>query len=333
MIRLTAAALAIVLTGLAQSPNAAYRAGGPVSSPKLTKKVEPAFPPQASAIGAEGTVLLSIVVSTGGRAENIVLVKPLGYGLDQAAIDAVKQWTFEPGRKGGMPVPVLATIEVNFRRQDTAMAAQRNAYRSASETLARKRTTEEERQAIQQMIGLANQKHPPALYSLALEYRYGKRIPLDAGLAERYMLEAAHLKYGPAQFDIASRRLPATGEPPEAVWKLLLEAAENGSEHAQQLLGSRYSTGDGVEEDQDRARHYYSLCASRGSAMCQYRLAELLFSKDGANESEKQQAIAWALLASAQGLRPAGDLDDAMKKLSDEQWKAVNALQALLKAQ
>ena len=43
------------------------------------------------------------------------MVEGLGYGLDEKAIEAVQQWRFTPGTKDGNPVPVAATIEVNFR--------------------------------------------------------------------------------------------------------------------------------------------------------------------------------------------------------------------------
>jgi periplasmic protein TonB len=43
------------------------------------------------------------------------VIRPLGLGLDQKAIEAVQKWKFKPGMKDGRAVPVQATIEVNFR--------------------------------------------------------------------------------------------------------------------------------------------------------------------------------------------------------------------------
>jgi TonB family protein len=43
------------------------------------------------------------------------VVRPLGMGLDQKALDAVKQWKFEPAMKDGKPVAVQINVEVNFR--------------------------------------------------------------------------------------------------------------------------------------------------------------------------------------------------------------------------
>jgi TonB family protein len=60
-------------------------------------------------------VLLYIEVSPDGRATNIRVARSLGLGLDEKAMDAVKQWKFKPGYKNGQPVTVAATIEVNFR--------------------------------------------------------------------------------------------------------------------------------------------------------------------------------------------------------------------------
>ena len=60
-------------------------------------------------------MLLSIEVNASGTASNIKVVRSLGLGLDEKAIEAVKQWKFKPGYKDGKPVTVAAPIEVNFR--------------------------------------------------------------------------------------------------------------------------------------------------------------------------------------------------------------------------
>jgi TonB family protein len=59
--------------------------------------------------------VVSVVIGTNGRAADVQLRKSVGYGLDEQALNAVTQWTFEPGTRDGMAVPVQASIEVNFR--------------------------------------------------------------------------------------------------------------------------------------------------------------------------------------------------------------------------
>ena len=49
-----------------------------------------------------------------GRARDIHLIRSLGMGLDERAIEAVKKWKFEPGKKDGLPVAVQVNVEVNF---------------------------------------------------------------------------------------------------------------------------------------------------------------------------------------------------------------------------
>ena len=56
-----------------------------------------------------------MVIGVDGRAGDVTLAKSLGFGLDERALDAVAQWTFKPGQQNGIPVPVTAQIEVNFR--------------------------------------------------------------------------------------------------------------------------------------------------------------------------------------------------------------------------
>ncbi|MBI1353884.1 MAG: TonB family protein [Acidobacteria bacterium] len=88
---------------------------GNITPPKLIEKVEPAYSEAAREAGVEGTVALSGEVTVDGRFVNVVVLRGLGYGLDEKAIEAVDQWTFEPGQENGQAVPVAANIEINFR--------------------------------------------------------------------------------------------------------------------------------------------------------------------------------------------------------------------------
>ena len=98
-----------------QATTAASRTGNGVTSPKLLRKIEPSYSPEARAVKAQGTVVLTVVIGTDGKAGDVRLSQGVGFGLDEQALDAVTQWTFEPGTHGGMAVPVQASIEVNFR--------------------------------------------------------------------------------------------------------------------------------------------------------------------------------------------------------------------------
>lgn len=91
------------------------RVGGGVSAPVLTNKQEPEYSEEARIAKYQGTVVLKLVVGTDGLAHDITLVRSLGFGLDEKAAEAVSQWHFTPGTRGGVAVPVQATIEVNFR--------------------------------------------------------------------------------------------------------------------------------------------------------------------------------------------------------------------------
>jgi TonB family protein len=93
----------------------AYRIGGDVSAPILLWRVEPEYSDDARKAKWQGTVALSIIVDEMGRPNQVKVLRSLGLGLDQKAIEAVSQWRFKPGQKDGKAVPVFATIEVNFR--------------------------------------------------------------------------------------------------------------------------------------------------------------------------------------------------------------------------
>lgn len=92
-----------------------FRVGGGVSAPQVLYKVEPEYSEQARKAKYQGTVVLSLVVRTDGSVDNLRVVQSLGLGLDEKAMEAVRQWKFRPGLRNGAPVNVAAVIEVTFR--------------------------------------------------------------------------------------------------------------------------------------------------------------------------------------------------------------------------
>jgi TonB family protein len=86
-----------------------------VSPPTILSRIDPQYSEEARVARLVGTVGLSIVVDSGGLPRDIHIVRPLGLGLDEKAISAVRQWRFHPGSKDGKPVAVRAGVDVNFR--------------------------------------------------------------------------------------------------------------------------------------------------------------------------------------------------------------------------
>jgi TonB family protein len=89
--------------------------GNGVTAPVVLYKKEPEYSEEARKAKYQGTVVLYIEVDPSGRAVNPRVVRSLGLGLDEKAMEAVRQWKFKPGYRDGKPVTVAATIEVNFR--------------------------------------------------------------------------------------------------------------------------------------------------------------------------------------------------------------------------
>jgi periplasmic protein TonB len=92
-----------------------YQIGGDVTAPVLVTKIEPEYSEEARKAKYSGTVLLSIVVDASGFPRDIHVIRSLGLGLDEKAIEAVARWRFRPGMKAGHPVATQAEVEVNFR--------------------------------------------------------------------------------------------------------------------------------------------------------------------------------------------------------------------------
>jgi TonB family protein len=92
-----------------------YKVGKGTSAPQVLYKKEPEYSEEARKAKFQGTVVLYVEVDPSGRAVNPRVVRSLGLGLDEKAMEAVRQWKFKPGYRDGKPVTVAAQIEVNFR--------------------------------------------------------------------------------------------------------------------------------------------------------------------------------------------------------------------------
>lgn len=99
--------------GQAQQEDDIVRIGGDVKPPKKTKHVNPVYPEGAREAGIEGVVILETVIDKEGKVAHAEVVKSVPE-LDQAALDAVLQWEFEPTYVDGKKVRVRMTVTVNF---------------------------------------------------------------------------------------------------------------------------------------------------------------------------------------------------------------------------
>jgi len=89
------------------------RVGGTIKAPSKIKDVRPVYPPIAREAGVAGVVIIEVRIGTDGRVEEGHVLKSIPL-LDQAALDAVKQWEFVPTLMNGAPVPIMMTVTVNF---------------------------------------------------------------------------------------------------------------------------------------------------------------------------------------------------------------------------
>ncbi len=92
-----------------------FRVGGGVSAPRALDTPDPEYSEEARKAKYQGTCVLWLIVGPDGKPRDIKVARTLGMGLDQKAIEAVRNWKFEPAMKDGKPVAVQINVEVNFR--------------------------------------------------------------------------------------------------------------------------------------------------------------------------------------------------------------------------
>jgi TonB family protein len=87
---------------------------GEVAGPRVLKQVDPEFSEASRKAKYQGTMEVSLVVDRSGSVQNIRITSPLGMGLDEKKVEAVRQWKFQPGMKDGEPVAVKIAVEMDF---------------------------------------------------------------------------------------------------------------------------------------------------------------------------------------------------------------------------
>ncbi|HEX8153610.1 MAG TPA: TonB family protein, partial [Thermoanaerobaculia bacterium] len=92
-----------------------YRVGGDVKAPLVRRRVDPVIPEAARKARVSGIVIVEVVIDREGKVSSTNVLKPLPFGLSEAAVEAVKQWTFAPGTLNGQPVDVVFNLTVNMQ--------------------------------------------------------------------------------------------------------------------------------------------------------------------------------------------------------------------------
>jgi len=75
---------------------------------------DPEYTLQVRKSGIQGTVTLALTVGADGRAHDIIVLKPLGHGLDEKAVEAVQSWKWEPALDEGQPIESKMNVDVSF---------------------------------------------------------------------------------------------------------------------------------------------------------------------------------------------------------------------------
>ena len=92
-----------------------YRGGSGISPPAIEREVKPLYTADALRRRIEGDVVLEVVVLASGAVGEVRVIRGLGYGLDQAAVTAMRRWRFHPARRGGLAVDVVVEVAMEFR--------------------------------------------------------------------------------------------------------------------------------------------------------------------------------------------------------------------------
>lgn len=182
------ALLAIASVTAAQAPQSTdpaspiLRVGAGVTPPRIIYGPQPEFSEESRRAGFEGVCTLELIVAADGTPYDVRVVKNLGMGLDEKAIDAVRRWRFQPAEQNGKPVPVKIAVEVDFHLYQ----------RPESPKLA-------------ELSKKAAAHDPKAEFELAELYLQGRGVPQDEQEGMEFLEKASNHGLAQAQFALAER--------------------------------------------------------------------------------------------------------------------------------
>lgn len=236
---------------------------GKVTAPKVIRKIEPEFTGQARQAGIPPSILLiSLVVPEVGPACNIQILSPIGFGLDEAAIAAVREWKFKPGMSEGKPVAVKATVETVFRFEGQWVdpdEERRKDYNVALSMLA-KADPKLQQQAVAQIEKLSSKKYGPAEAYFGFLLYEGTLVARDYPRAVELIIRAnkKNVPYGIYAMGLLLAEGKAMPADPEKGFQLIREASFANVTAAQVWLARKAADKGDIE----LAKKYLRLCSA-----------------------------------------------------------------------
>jgi hypothetical protein len=267
-----------------------YKVGNGVTSPTLTFKVEPEYSAEATKAKFMGTVILSIEVNEKGNVQNLRVLRSVGMGLDEKAIEAVMKWRFRPGYKDGKPVTVAAQVEVNFRIPEAKIGLSSGKETEGPRGGVDKLNPQPVPQAQRGAQDLGKLVPPP-------------NIPLNLPNVNMAQYGAPPARIPPPSSGPGSGGGIGSGQGPgirSDSADALIVLAEKGDPGAQHSLALRYEMGDRVLQDYAEAVQWYRKAAEQGLARAQFSLG-LMYSEGKGVPEDFAEALRWWRKAAEQG--------------------------------
>ena len=247
-----------------------------VTLPKVLKKVEPEFTPEARrARLAPSQLGLFVKISEDGEVCDIRVVSPIGLGLDEAAIAAVRKWRVAPATRDGKPVRMGATIYVDFKYEGEVVdrdEKRRTDLNIAMDSI-KNGSPKSIQSAVKKVEELSAKKYAPADAYLALLLIEGRLLAEDDARALTLARRAEKMNSPVALYALALIYEESRGVTKDEVRALSYykEASTAGIAGAQIWLAARGEREANIAD----ARRYYKLCAAQAIKACQDKLASL----------------------------------------------------------
>jgi TonB family protein len=194
------------------APEVVTKGGPNVTPPRVTYAPPAEFSEAARAAKYQGTCILKLIVGADGNPRNIRVINPIGMGLDEKALEAVRTWKFQPALKDGKPVAAEIAVEVDFHLFGAGPS-------------------------IADLARRANAGDAKAQLELANAYFKGKGTPKDELTGLNYLEKAANQGVPRAQFEMGEHIIheDASADNPKAyMWYTL--ASRGGYKHSEKAL-------------------------------------------------------------------------------------------------